>query len=226
MRVSENPAAPRKRGRPRKDQSRPDAPRMLLVRAGVAVLTEKGFSAVSVDEILSAAGVPKGSFYHYFDSKGAFGLELIDAYAGYFARKLDRWFGDETHPPLERLGNFFADAKAGMARFGYRRGCLVGNLGQEMGVLPESYRVRLTAVFRDWEARTARCLRAAQAAGQIGPGADCDRLARFFWIGWEGAVLRAKLERGPAPLDEFTGGFMALLQSGSERGQPSCSRHF
>lgn len=218
MTASATPAAPRKRGRPRKDQSRPDAPRMLLVRAGVAVLTEKGFSAVSVDEILSAAGVPKGSFYHYFDSKESFGMALIDAYADYFARKLDHWFGDEAHPPLERLGNFFADAKAGMARFGYRRGCLVGNLGQEMGALPESYRARLAAVFRDWEGRTARCLRAAQAAGEIGAGTDCDRLARFFWIGWEGAVLRAKLERNPAPLDEFARGFMALLQSDSERG--------
>lgn len=208
--LTENPS--RRRGRPPKDQSLPDAPRMLLIRAGVAVLTEKGFSAVGIDEILASAGVPKGSFYHYFDSKDAFGLVLIDAYAAYFARKLDRWFADESRPPLRRLGDFIADAKAGMARFGYRRGCLIGNLGQEMGVLPEPYRDRLAAVFRDWEARTAKCLRAAQAAGQIAADADCDRIARVFWIGWEGAVLRAKLERRPAPLDDFAEGFLALLQ--------------
>jgi TetR/AcrR family transcriptional regulator, transcriptional repressor for nem operon len=76
-----------------------------------------------------------------------------------------------------------------------------------MGVLPESFRECLAAVFRDWEARTAKCLRAAQASGQIAAGVDCDRYAKFFWIGWEGAVLRAKLERDPAPLDEFCGGF-------------------
>ncbi|MDK8874245.1 TetR/AcrR family transcriptional regulator [Paracoccus sp. SSJ] len=189
---------------------------MVLIRTGVAILTEKGFSAVSIDDILSSAGVPKGSFYHYFPSKEAFGMALIDAYAGYFARKLDRWFNDETRLPLQRLSNFFVDAKAGMARFGFRRGCLVGNLGQEMGVLLESYRHRLAAVFHDWEARTARCLRAAQVAGQIGADADCDRLARFFWIGWEGAVLRSKLEQDPGPLDEFARGFLALLRSGSE----------
>ncbi|MDF3854496.1 TetR/AcrR family transcriptional regulator [Paracoccus sp. P2] len=228
MEETRNAGLPRRRGRPRKDQSRPDAPRMLLVRAGLAVLTEKGFSTVSIDEILSSAGVPKGSFYHYFDSKDAFGLALVDAYADFFARKLDHWLGAENRPPLERLRDFFADAKAGMARFDYRRGCLIGNLGQEMGVLPAAFRERLAAVFRDWEGRTATCLRAAQAAGQIARDADCDRLARFFWIGWEGAVLRAKLERSPAPLDDFAEGFLAMLRSGSEtsKGQPTCSKRY
>ncbi|PDT89002.1 TetR family transcriptional regulator [Bradyrhizobium sp. Y36] len=202
----------RRRGRPPKDQSQPNAPRARLLRTGLAILTEKGFSAVGVEEILAAADVPKGSFYHYFASKEAFGLELIDTYAAYFARKLDRWFDDETRAPLDRLRDFIADARSGMARHGYRRGCLVGNLGQEMGALPEPFRQSLAAVFSDWEARTSRCLRAAQAAGDIPGGIDCDSLAHFFWIGWEGAVLRAKLERRPEALDVFARGFLALIR--------------
>lgn len=203
----------RRRGRPPKDQSQPNAPRARLLRTGLAILTEKGFSAVGVEEILASAGVPKGSFYHYFGSKEAFGLELIDAYAAYFARKLDRWFDDGKRAPLERLRDFIADARSGMARHGYRRGCLVGNLGQEMGALPEPFRQRLAAVFRDWEARTSRCLRSAQEAGDIPRGIDCNSLAHFFWIGWEGAVLRAKLERRPDALDIFARGFLAMIQA-------------
>jgi len=65
-----------------------------LVRAGLVALTEKGFSATGIDEILKAVGVPKGSFYHYFDSKEAFGAELIDRYGQYFARRLERFFAD------------------------------------------------------------------------------------------------------------------------------------
>lgn len=206
----------RRRGRPPKDQTRPNAPRARLLRTGVAILTEKGFSAVGVEEILESAEVPKGSFYHYFDSKDAFGLELIDAYADYFARKLDRWFGNTDRAPLDRLRDFIADARSGMARYGYRRGCLVGNLGQEMGVLPEPFRKHLAAVFRDWEARTSRCLRSAQKAGEIPNGSDCDGLAHFFWIGWEGAVLRAKLERRPEALDVFAEGFLAMIRAKDE----------
>lgn len=199
------------RGRPRQDHSSPGSTRNGLLRVGVSILTEKGFSAVGLDEILSAASVPKGSFYHYFVSKDDFGLALIDSYADYFARKLDRAFENEDRAPLQRIGDFIADARAGMARYDFRRGCLVGNLGQEMGVLPERFRKRIKAVFSDWEARTAKCLRAAQARGQIAPDADCDRLAVFFWIGWEGAVLRAKLERNAEALDAFASGFFKLI---------------
>ncbi|MGQ0685839.1 acrylate utilization transcriptional regulator AcuR [Bradyrhizobium sp.] len=216
MRAVSSSTQPRRRGRPPKDQTRPNAPRARLLRTGVAILTEKGFSAVGVEEMLEAAGVPKGSFYHYFDSKETFGLELIDAYAAYFAGKLDRWFDNTDRAPLDRLRDFMADARSGMVRYGYRRGCLVGNLGQEMGVLPEPFRKRLAAVFRDWEARTSRCLRAAQEAGEIAGSIDCEGLAQFFWTGWEGAVLRAKLERRPDALDVFAEGFLAMVRARSE----------
>lgn len=209
--MTESTPVLRKRGRPRKDPSLPGSTRSQLLRTGVAILTEKGFSAVGIEEILSAASVPKGSFYHYFDSKDDFGLALIDSYAGYFARKLDHWFEASDRSPLQRLEDFVADAREGMARYDFRRGCLVGNLGQEMGGLPEPFRHRISAVFADWEARTAKCLRAARAAGQISQSADCEKLAAFFWIGWEGAVLRAKLDRNAHALDAFADGFFKLL---------------
>jgi TetR/AcrR family transcriptional repressor of nem operon len=186
--------------------------RARLISAGVAILTERGFTAVGIDEILSSVDVPKGSFYYYFDSKEAFGLTLIDSYAQYFARKLDRWFLDDTRSPMQRFRGFVADARKGMARFGFRRGCLVGNLGQEMGSLPPPFRKRLISVFTDWQARTAKCLEAAKSAGEISENADCANLAAIFWIGWEGAVLRAKLERSPSALDRFAEGFFSLAK--------------
>ncbi|MGQ0709194.1 MAG: acrylate utilization transcriptional regulator AcuR [Rhodoferax sp.] len=205
---------PRRRGRPPKNQdvARQDT-RTLLVRAGVAVLTEKGYSAVGIDEVLRCVQVPKGSFYHCFDSKEAFGQALIAAYADYFARKLDRWFLDTGTAPLARLRNFIRDAQEGMARHGFRRGCLVGNLGQEMGALPESFRTQLQQVFLDWQSRTAACLSEAQHAQEIAAHHDCAALAHFFWIGWEGAVLRAKLDRSPRPLETYAEGFFELLRT-------------
>src|SRR5690606_12618086 len=91
------------------------------------------------------------------------------------------------------------------------RGCLVGNLGQEMGVLPESFRTQLQDVFLDWQARTAACLQEAQRRGDIPAGFDCSALGAFFWIGWEGAVWRAKLERSETPLQVYSQGFFQLL---------------
>lgn len=208
------PQTTRRRGRPPRQREDLADTRELLLRAGLEVLTEKGFSATGIDEILGRAGVPKGSFYHYFASKEAFGLSLIERYGEFFARKLDRHLDNRSLPPLARLHAFVDDAKVGMARLGYRRGCLIGNLGQEMGSLPESFRARLKETFEDWQARFSACLKEAQQAGEVAQAADTDQLAAFFWIGWEGAVLRAKLEQTATPLEVFASFFFASLPQG------------
>lgn len=208
------PSPPRRRGRPPRHREDLGGTRDLLLRAGLEILTEKGFSATGIEEILGRIGVPKGSFYHYFESKEAFGLQLIDLYAEFFAKKLDRHFCNKNQSPLNRLHAFIDDAKDGMARYQYRRGCLIGNLGQEMGSLPESFRARLKETFEDWQSRLSVCLMEAQREGQLSPDVDVRQLAAFFWIGWEGAVLRAKLEKTVAPLDVFTRFFFAGLLGG------------
>lgn len=207
MNVTVSP--PRRRGRPPRQRVDAADTRELLLRAGLEVLTEKGFAATGIDEILGRVGVPKGSFYHYFDSKEAFGLALIERYGEFFARKLDRHLRNAALSPLARMHAFVDDAKASMARYDYRRGCLIGNLGQEMGALPESFRLRLRETFEDWQRRTADCLRDAQDAGELSPALDPHQLATYFWIGWEGAVLRSKLEHSPAPLELFAHFFFA-----------------
>lgn len=202
----------RRLGRPPKEAAGYSETRESLLRAGVEVLTEKGFSSTGIDEILRRVGVPKGSFYHFFGSKEAFGAQLVERYASYFAGKLDRFLLDPTLPPLQRLRAFMNDARYGMARHEYKRGCLVGNLGQEMGTLPESFREQLKSVFHDWQSRVASCLEEAKIAGEISAESDCQQLAATFWIGWEGAILRAKLEGSPAALDLFANFFLAGLR--------------
>ncbi len=184
----------------------------MLLRCGMEILTEQGFAATGIDTVLKRIQVPKGSFYHYFASKEDFGQAVLQRYAEYFARKLDRWFLDEEVQPLQRLANFVEDAKAGMAKYEYRRGCLVGNLGQEVLVLPDSFRQQLESVLKDWESRLLGCLNEAVAAGDIASNEDCEALAGYFWIGWEGAVLRARLVQGPRPLELFIEGFLAGIR--------------
>lgn len=207
----DDPTVKPRRGRPPKDPRAHADTRALLLRAGLEMLTGQSFAATGLDALLKRVSIPKGSFYHYFESKEAFGRELMTAYDAYFCAKLDRWLLDETRPALERLGAFVADAKLGMARHGYTRGCLVGNLGVEVDVLPEDFRERLESVLQGWQARVLACLRDAQREGAVSKQADLNALAAFFWIGWEGAVLRARLVRDGEPLDTFFRGFMAGL---------------
>ncbi|MDP5293224.1 TetR/AcrR family transcriptional regulator [Oceanimonas sp. CHS3-5] len=206
-----NASAPKRRGRPpRQPRDNPDT-RDALIRCGVVVLTEQGFVATGIDGVLKRVGVPKGSFYHYFDSKEAFGQAVMERYAAYFAAKLDRWLLDDHTPPLLRIEHFMQDAMAGMARHDFRRGCLVGNLCQEVTILPASYRELLQAILQSWEQRLAACLQRAAERGDIAADADCERLAELFWIGWEGAVQRARIVRSNAPMALFGQEFLARL---------------
>lgn len=141
-----HPLPARRRGRPPRQRGATADARELLLRAGLEVLTEKGFTATGLDEILRQAQVPKGSFYHYFASKEAFGLALIDGYGKFFARKLDRHLRNPALSPLQRLHAFVQDAQSGMARFAYRRGCLIGNLGQEIRLLLEQVKAGVITV--------------------------------------------------------------------------------
>ena len=201
----------RRRGRPPKHLEGNSETRDSLVRSGVEILTEKGFSGAGLDEILKRVSVPKGSFYHYFDNKEAFGRELIANYDRYFSSKLDSFLLDADMKPLDRIRAFVIDAAAGMQRFSFRRGCLVGNLGQEMSTLPEPYRDLLKGVFEHWQSKFEACLELAKEAEEIPANADCKGLALIFWIGWEGAVLRAKLEESTEPLHQFADYFIDNL---------------
>lgn len=201
----------RRPGRPPKDQDAFNETRESLLRSGMEILTEKSFSSTGLDEILRRVRVPKGSFYHYFDSKEDFGTELINHYDNYFLHKMNRFLTDKSLLPLEQLRSFVDHITDGMARYEYKRGCLVGNLGQEMGALPEPFREQIKSIFENWQHKVEHCLKAAQQAQQISPDADCSKLAAVFWIGWEGAVLRAKLEQSPTPLNTFSSYFFESL---------------
>lgn len=200
-----------RRGRPRKVAAADPDTRQALIRVGIAMLTEQGFTASGIDGILKAAGVPKGSFYYYFPSKAAFGQAIVAGYGDYFAARLARCLTQSDLTPLARLQGFIEQSAAGMAKYDFRRGCLVGNLGQEIAVLPAGYRQQLSAILHGWQRQVADCLRLAQAAGEVHSQADCAALAEFFWIGWEGAVMRARLAGNRQPLDRFAQGFLAGL---------------
>lgn len=193
--------------------------RNVLLRCGMELLTEQGFHATGLDAVLKRATVPKGSFYYYFGSKEAFGLAVMDAYDEYFGRKLDRWLANETRAPLDRLHDFVADASAGMRKHKFTRGCLVGNLSQELGALPEQYRARLDSILSGWQHKVASTLLSARQQGALPPDVDCEQLAEFFWIAWEGAVLRARLVRSERPLNVFIDSFLRGLHGPGARPQ-------
>ena len=207
--IKNNTAA--KRGRPAKSGRDSSQTKQALVQSGVEYFTEFGFASSGIDLILKKVSVPKGSFYHYFASKEAFGIAVIEEYSRYFAKKLDIHLLNENNKPLIRITNFANDAKDGMARYNFKRGCLIGNLEQEVTLLPESHRLQLLTTLDDWQQKIARCLELAQHENSIPASLDCKALASFFWMGWEGAIAKSKLAKNLTPIDIFIDTFLQLI---------------
>lgn len=193
--------------------------RTCLVRVGVSKFTERSFYNTSIDELVSAADVPKGSFSYYFGDKNKYTVEVIKSYGDYFSKKLDRILLNKSLPPIDRLEKFIDEAAKGMERYDFRRGCLVGNLGQELAALDEGYRSVLLETLRSWQQRVLACLNEAQENGTLSSDIDTAAMAKLFWYAWEGAVLGAKLERSRAPLDLVGSGFISLLRKSNA---PAC----
>tara|TARA_R110002124_G_scaffold56872_2_gene160024 strand:+ start:53 stop:685 length:633 start_codon:yes stop_codon:yes gene_type:complete len=200
-----------KRGRPAKSGRSSSQTKQALVQSGVEYFTEFGFAASGLDQILKKVSVPKGSFYHYFANKEAFGIAVIQEYSHYFAKKLDLHLLNETNKPLVRIESFANDAKAGMTRHSFKRGCLIGNLEQEVTLLPESHRLQLLSTFEDWQMKVTQCLELAQQEKTISASLDCTALASFFWMGWEGAIAKSKLTKNLTPIDTFIDLFLQLI---------------
>ena len=174
-----------------------------LIKSGVATLTEKGFSSVGLDEILSKIGVPKGSFNYYFKNKEEFVMEIIKRYNERFSNKLDFYLLDDDRTSKEGLVAFMEDAKNYIVKHNYKRGCLIGNLGQELNTLPPNISFEVVRVFKNWENKVAKCLEKAYVSGELRPNSEISFMANVFWSGWEGAVLKARLERNVQPLNNF-----------------------
>lgn len=179
-------------------------------------MLEGGWAATGVDKVLRSVDVPKGSFYYYFESKDDFGFALLDSYQAFYLKRLERCFGDspDSQPRTlaQQMDAFLKESSDGMKRFRWRRGCLVGALGQELGALHTTFRRRLESSLVQWESILAAALQRAQARGELRGSLNADRMARSFWASWEGAVLRARLSRSPDPLVLAVEDFLQLVQ--------------
>ncbi|MBW3096235.1 TetR family transcriptional regulator C-terminal domain-containing protein [Pseudohoeflea coraliihabitans] len=160
-------------------------------------------ASTGLEEILENAKIPKGSFYYYFESKTRFGLAVIDNYSEIWARKLERLLKDQSVPPLRRIENYIDEGIHGLKKYSFKRGCLVGNMGQEMAALDNEFRFRILAVLSSWAERLSECLEEARQSGEIDKDMDVDIVAKFFWSAWEGTILQAKLENSTEPLERF-----------------------
>ncbi|MGO4211102.1 TetR family transcriptional regulator C-terminal domain-containing protein [Terriglobus sp. 2YAB30_2] len=174
-----------------------------ILKAGLKVMFKAGYQGASVRDICEAAGAPHGSFTNHFRSKEAFAQEVLDRYFENLQGHIQRSLGDKTLSPRQRLERYLEIISDVLAADKWGRGCLIGDFSLETVSHSKPLRQRLEEIFEEWRIPFAACIAEAQATGEIDNTFDPVDLAEFLLSSWEGAILRMKVERGPAALERF-----------------------
>jgi TetR/AcrR family transcriptional regulator, transcriptional repressor for nem operon len=169
--------------------------RSVLIERGIDLMLEKGYNNTGLNDVLKSCGVPKGSFYYYFQSKEDFGLQIINTFDETYVAQLDSVLGDLSLRPVDRIRRY-VDSSIEKAQ-GRRcsRGCLIANLSQEMADQNELFRVRLAEIIRKRRDRFAQIIEEARVQGDLPAETDSVQAAEFFLCAWEGAIMRAKVQK-------------------------------
>jgi len=163
-------------------------------------MTQKGYTAVGLAEVVAAANVPKGSFYYYFKSKEAFGEALLEEY---FAEYLNRITPilEGSGSASERLMNYFRYWKDTQCSDRNDIKCLVVKLGAEVCDLSEGMRNVLCRGTQAIEGKLAKCIEAGYSDGTIISCGSSISLARGLYQSWLGASLMVKVHGHNEPFD-------------------------
>jgi TetR/AcrR family transcriptional repressor of nem operon len=174
-----------------------------LLSGGLRLVHERGFGASSVRDIAQAAGVPLGSFTNHFASKEAFGLEILERYREMTSANVRATLRNDRLPPLRRLRAWIDGQLDFLRKDEMRRGCLYGNLSAEASETSDAIRFRVASVFAENQASVAYCLQAAVDAGELASDAGVQELAGFIVSSLQGAILVAKAQRSPIPVERL-----------------------
>ncbi|MDD1782726.1 TetR/AcrR family transcriptional regulator [Enterovibrio sp. ZSDZ35] len=175
--------------------------RQHILDVGYQLIVEKGFSNVGLSQLLSHAGVPKGSFYHYFKSKEQFGEALIEDYFSHYAARLDGLFSDPSLSGFDKLMTYWRkwieinDGLCGSQR------CLVVKLSAEVSDLSETMRQSLLNGASNVIAMLEDCVKQGIRDGSI-QVSDANSTANQLYHMWIGASLMSKLNQSTEPMNQ------------------------
>lgn len=167
--------------------------RQQIIDVAKTIILGKGFSAVGLNEILTAASVPKGSFYHYFSSKEQFGNALLEDYFDEYTNRLAKNLQDTHLLPVQRLYAFFGGWLETQSSDTTKDKCLVVKLSAEVTDLSEPMRLTLKLGTQRVLDLLESCIDEGIQAGAFQAGQPAEAVAKELYYMWLGATLITKV---------------------------------
>ena len=170
-----------------------------ILATGQRLMAGKGYSAVGLNEILTAAGVPKGSVYQYFGSKDAFGEALLDSYFEDYLAEIDVTLALPGLSMAQRVLRYFEVWQQTQSFFDCQGKCLAVKMAAEVADLSEAMRLSIRRGTSGIVSRLSAAIEAGVAEGSLAISGDATATARSLYQLWLGASIMVKIERDVAP---------------------------
>ncbi|AJE03652.1 TetR/AcrR family transcriptional regulator [Geobacter pickeringii] len=174
--------------------------RAKILEAARELFNVKGFTATSINDLVAATGMQKGSIYFHFPGKEAIACEVLKDASDQFMAFLGRALGGDN--PGASIDNFFRCALDKHLATGFVGGCIFGNTALEMGDSDPEFAGMIDQVFDEWISRVASVVTEAQKRGQIRTDIRYDALAKHIIATVEGGIMMSRLKKDERPMRE------------------------
>lgn len=174
-----------------------------ILAKGEVLLRTQGYNKTGINEILKVSGIPKGSFYNFFESKEDFGLQVLEHYSNGIVEFIERMLKKRSQTPLERLKAFYSDLLDTNKAEDCANGCLLVNMSAEMGGLSQNFAKATQKHYQEWLDIIAECIEEGQAKGEINRNYEPMELADYIHSNFSGALVMMKSQRSIKPLERF-----------------------
>lgn len=169
--------------------------KLAILLAGRGLIAKKGFTGVGLSELLAAADIPKGSFYHYFGSKEGYGKELIEQYVADYLQLIDKIFTSSEGNARERLLTYWGHWIETQCCEITEHKCLVVKLSAEVADLSDDMRIALHEGTQAFMARIAGLIQEGVDEGSLHTALEPTKTAQMLYQLWLGASLISKLSK-------------------------------
>ncbi|MHA4807172.1 TetR/AcrR family transcriptional regulator [Flavitalea flava] len=170
----------------------------------------RGYEATSMEELLMAMGLGKGSFYHAFGSKRVLFEKVLDRFINESIGRLKREL-DNTDMPMERIREFFRSIAASPAAL-HQKGCFMGNTLVELMNIDKPMRMRAVKKLEGLEQLFLQQIKIAQRTGELKTRENPATLARYLLTVWNGLNITRRIYPDPSELRPLIEMQLAVLK--------------
>ncbi len=174
-----------------------------ILDIGYDILRKKGYHNVGINQILNQAGIPKGSFYNFFESKEDFAIKVVKRYGETNTEWMQTFFDNSELSPIESLQSFYKFMIDTNENDDFLSGCIINNMSIEVGRINETMAHKANEQFISWLNILARVINEGQELKEITHKFKALEIAEYLHAGFYGTFSRMKVTRNRTYMDTW-----------------------